>query len=138
MERQIKVVAWLLLVFGILLTVFCIGSGFMVLSLGRHVDASPGPAGDYFGVMGGVLLFYGIVVGIPGIAVGMGLLRMSSWSRIAGMVVSGLYLLSFNPLFIAIGIYGLVILSSRESLVLFQSPEMVSSSISSQQTPPRN
>jgi hypothetical protein len=112
MATQIRVIAWLQLVFGVFLIVFALFGSVMFLRLGYPVGI--------IRVVTSVILFYEIALGILGIVAGVGLLRMSVRSRILGIIVSALYIFSFNPLFIAIGIYGAVILSSRESALLFQ------------------
>ena len=70
-------------------------------------------------LIGGVLVVFLLVLSIPSILTGIGLLRLAPWSRILGIVVSALHL--FNvPIGTALGIYGLWVLLSNETVSLFE------------------
>lgn len=60
-----------------------------------------------------------LVISLPGLICGFGLLGYHSWARILGIVVSALELLSF-PFGTALGIYGLWVLLKPETEVLFR------------------
>lgn len=62
-----------------------------------------------------------LLMSIPDIIVGIGLLERRSWGRILGIVLSVLGLLHF-PLGTIVGIYGLWVLFNPETEALFRSP----------------
>jgi hypothetical protein len=67
------------------------------------------------GVAGGVLL---MVVSLPGLIAGIGLLSFRPWARILGIVISALDLPAL-PFHTALGVYGLWVLLSNEGTALF-------------------
>ena len=62
-----------------------------------------------------------LVLSIPGLIVGFGLLRFRPWARVAGIVISGLDLLHI-PFGTVIGIYGLWVLLQPQTEALFAQP----------------
>jgi len=64
----------------------------------------------------GVAAFF-VLLGLPSIIGGWGLLRLRPWSRVLTIVVSGFHLLHV-PFGTALGIYGLWVLLSEESRVI--------------------
>ena len=72
----------------------------------------------------GVLVFIAILVLLlPGLIIGIGLVQFKPWARIAGIVVSALDLLGF-PFHTALGIYGLWVLLNPETERMFARPPM--------------
>ncbi len=72
-------------------------------------------------ILGGlaVVLFSIIaVMSIPGLVVGIGLVKFKSWARIGGLILSALNLLNF-PFGTALGLYGLWILLNKETEAAF-------------------
>jgi hypothetical protein len=68
----------------------------------------------------GVLIFILVMVlSIPGIVTGVGLLKLRPWARILGIVISALNILNF-PFGTAVGVYGLWVLLANETLALFE------------------
>ncbi len=72
-------------------------------------------------VVGGVIFFALLITSLPAIITGIGLLRMANWSRIVGIIVSALHLLSI-PFGTALGVYGLCVLLSGETVSYFEPP----------------
>ncbi len=70
------------------------------------------------GLVGGVIFLILVLTSVPSLVVGIGLLRRSWWSRVAGIVLSAVHLLNI-PFGTALGIYGLWVLLSQETLPLF-------------------
>jgi len=73
-------------------------------------------------ILGGIggLIFIGLMaLSLPGIIVGVGLLRFRPWARILGIVVSVLDLIHV-PFGTALGIYGFWVLLSPETERLFR------------------
>ena len=73
------------------------------------------------GIAGGALVAFLLVLAIPGLITGIGLLRFRPWARIAGIVLSALHLIHI-PFGTILGIYGLWVLLNRETEPLFKPP----------------
>ena len=95
-------------------------AGFLTANPGRYSDAQAAPS--LLVVVGlGVFLFL-LLLSLPGIIAGFGLLAFKEWSRIMTIVLSAFELLSV-PFGTAIGIYGLWVLLKPESESLFRRPQ---------------
>lgn len=100
----------------------------MVIGLGLGIaggvvgsSASPEDAAvalPIIGVAGTALVVFLLVVSLPGIITGIGLLKFQPWARIVGIVLAALNLISF-PIGTAVGIYGLWVLLNKETEALF-------------------
>ena len=62
-----------------------------------------------------------LVLGLPGIIAGAGLLKFRPWARILGIIISALDLIHF-PFGTALGVYGLWALLSRDGEMMFRNP----------------
>lgn len=123
MQTHVKVVAVLNIVLGaiglagalIVLLVFGGAAGIVGLS-----EAGPegGLAAGIIGLVGGGIVLLVLILSLPCLIAGIGLLSYKEWARILTIVLSVLNLLNF-PLGTAIGIYSLWVLFSRETLPLF-------------------
>ncbi|HLK66436.1 MAG TPA: hypothetical protein VKU19_23545 [Bryobacteraceae bacterium] len=69
------------------------------------------------GGIGGIIAVIILVVSLPGLVGGIGLLRLAPWSRILMIVISAIDLLNI-PVGLAIGIYGLWVLTKPETQAL--------------------
>lgn len=69
------------------------------------------------GGIGGLLFLFVLLLALPGIIGGIGLLRRAPWSRIFMIVVSALYLVHI-PFGTALGIYGIWALTKPETQAL--------------------
>ena len=70
------------------------------------------------GSVGGLIFLILLLVSLPGLIGGIGLLQFKPWARILMIIVSALDLLGF-PFHTALGIYGLWVLFNRETEQLF-------------------
>src|SRR5438128_9502627 len=70
------------------------------------------------GLTGAALVSFLLVLSLPGLITGIGLLQRRPWARIAGIVISiiGMMFIPFGTL---IGVYGLWVLFSKEDERLF-------------------
>ncbi|MBM3728085.1 MAG: hypothetical protein FJW40_22000 [Acidobacteria bacterium] len=68
-----------------------------------------------------VMLIVWMVLGLPSIFAGLGLMRYSPWARVVMLIVSALNLISI-PVGTVVGLYGLWVLMSPESEPLFTQP----------------
>lgn len=66
------------------------------------------------GIAGSALVAFLVVVSLPALIAGIGLLKMRPWARIVGIIVAVLNLLNV-PLGTIVGIYALWVLFSRET-----------------------
>lgn len=71
------------------------------------------------GLAGTALVTFLLVLSLPGLITGIGLLKFKPWARIAGIVLSALHLIHI-PIGTALGVYGLWVLLNRETEPLFQ------------------
>lgn len=69
-------------------------------------------------IVGASITIFLLVMSIPGIIVGWGLLKFRPWARILGIVLSALQLINI-PVGTAVGIYGLWVLFNSETERLF-------------------
>lgn len=125
METHVKVLAILHLVFGALgvlgaLVIMLVFGGLAGLAgTGAVNDPQAAAAAPFLGALGGFIAIAILVLSVPGIIAGYGLLQYFEWARILGIILSALNLLSF-PFGTALGIYGLWVLLNQQTLPLFQ------------------
>jgi hypothetical protein len=70
------------------------------------------------GIVGGVVFFLLATLSVPGLVVGVGLVKFQNWARIGGLILSAVNLFNF-PLGTALGAYGLWVLLSKDTESLF-------------------
>ena len=126
MQQHIKILAILHIVFGglglfaalIVLLVFGGIAGIVHMS-----DSTPDAAlgGAVVGLIGAVIMGIVMVISLPGLIAGIGLLTFQPWARILTIVLSVIELPGF-PFHTALGIYGLWVLLSNEGAALFDRP----------------
>ena len=123
METHVKVLGVLQIAMGclslfgaIVLTVVFAGG---LSAMGFSGDPDAQTAMPFVGFIGSAIVALLVVMSLPGILTGIGLLRMRPWARIVGIVLSVLSLLAV-PLGTLVGIYGLWVLFSKETEQLFE------------------
>jgi hypothetical protein len=126
MATHIKVVAILHIVLGSL-SILC---GIAMLFLFGGIATLVGNAArsedallavPILGSLGGLICVVCLVLGIPGVIAGIGLLEFRPWGRMLGIIISALDLIHM-PFGTALGIYGLWALLSPEGEQLFLRP----------------
>lgn len=123
MDTHVRVLAVLHIVMGGIGIV--IGLGCLVLFGG--IAGIVGVAGEpdalvaipILSLIGGVIFIILLILSLPSIIAGIGLLKYLPWARTLSTVLNAINLLSV-PVGTAIGIYGLWVLLSRETEPLFQ------------------
>lgn len=70
------------------------------------------------GIAGTALIVLLLVLSLPGLITGIGLLKFQPWARIVGIVLGVLHLINI-PVGTVIGIYALWVLLSKETETLF-------------------
>ncbi|MGD1092454.1 MAG: hypothetical protein ABSB35_10745 [Bryobacteraceae bacterium] len=126
MRQHVKILAILHIVLGglgvlaaiVVMTIFGGLAGLLSLS-GRAQDMEIGSVA--LGVIGAVATIVVLLLSLPGLIAGIGLLSFQPWARILTIVLSALELPGV-PLHTALGIYGLWVLLSNEGAALFSHP----------------
>ena len=103
-----------------------LGALFLMLVFGGAASivgfaAEPGDAAialPVLGIAGTALISLLLVLALPGLFAGWGLLNFRPWARILGLVLSALNLINF-PFGTALGIYGLWVLLNKDTERLF-------------------
>ncbi len=124
MDTHVKVLAVLYIVFGALGTL--LGLGLMALLsfigvAGAASDPDAWMALPILGITGAALGVFLLILSLPGVIAGFGLLKYRPWARILTIVLSALNLMNI-PLGTIIGVYGLWVMLSDEGSRLFARP----------------
>ena len=118
-ETHVKIVAWLhivLSVLGLLVTalVFLVFVGIGLLLAATDETAALG----VFAIIATIVGVFLLIISVPGLIGGIGLLQRQNWARILVLILSVLQL--FNvPFGTAVGIYSLWALTRQETMALF-------------------
>lgn len=110
------IAAALMLIFG--------GASWLVGAAG---DPDAAMAAPIIGVLGAAISTFFLVLSLPGVIIGIGLLQLRSWARVAGIVISLLNLFNF-PFGTVLGVYGLWVLFSKDTERVFvanRAPEVL-------------
>jgi len=122
METHIKVLGALQIalgaigLFAALLLIFVFGGAAGIV--GASDDPQAAIAVPIIGITGVALVALLLATSLPGVIVGIGLLRLRPWARVAGIVISIIALMMI-PFGTAVGVYGLWVLFSKETEHLF-------------------
>ncbi|HML16241.1 MAG TPA: hypothetical protein VK419_04415 [Bryobacteraceae bacterium] len=124
MQQHVKILAVLHIVLGSLgvlaaLVVMAIFGGLagIVHFADNTQDSMVGSA--VLGIIGVVATVVVLVISLPGLIAGIGLLNFQPWARILTIIISAIELPGF-PIHTALGIYGLWVLLSNEGAALFE------------------
>jgi hypothetical protein len=122
MDTHVKVVGALNIVlgaFGLLLAVALMlifgGATWLVDATGNPDAAMAIPILGFTGV---ALFTFLLVLSLPGVVIGIGLLQRRSWARLAGIVISLLNLFNF-PFGTVLGVYGVWVLFAKDTEQMF-------------------
>ena len=128
MQQHVKVLAILHIVLGglgvlaALIVMLVFGGIAAFLGLSEQAAGTGGDiASPWIGILGAVVMIVILVVSLPGLIAGIGLLSYQPWARILTIVLSAVELPAF-PIHTALGIYGLWVLLSNEGAALFARP----------------
>jgi len=122
MDTHVKVLGSLQIAFGAigvmlaLLMMFVFGGAAGIV--GASGDPEAAIAVPIIGLTGTALVVLLLLTSLPGVVIGIGLLRLRPWSRIAGIVIS-IIALMMVPFGTIVGAYGLWVLFSKDTERLF-------------------
>jgi len=128
MQSHVKILAILHIVFGALgillgLVSFALFGGIAgIVGMNASTDEAA-IAIPILGGIGGLIFVFALLVSVPGLVAGIGMLSFKPWSRILGIVISILQLINF-PIGTVLGFYGIWVLFSREGAALFERPPL--------------
>jgi len=124
MQTHVKVVAVLNIVLGCLgllgalVVLLVFGGTAGIVSSQEGVAPEAGVAAGIVGLVGGAIFLVVLVMSLPCLIGGLGLLKYREWARILVIVLSVFNLLNI-PIGTVIGVYGLWVLLSRQTQPLF-------------------
>lgn len=118
MDQHVKILGWLWVVVGALSLIGAICA--VVTIAGGGLISQEQEAIIATSIVAGVSGFMLVLSGVIDLAVGIGLLKLKSWSRILAIIKGILDLWAF-PIGTALGIYTLVIMFNKETPPLFES-----------------
>ena|ERR1700736_6347945 len=128
MVNHVKVLGILHIVFGALgimvalgLLLFFGGLAGVIGVAGDTARENRAAAAGVLSIIGAVIFFVVLLLSLPGLIAGIGLLQFRPWGRILGIVISALDLIHV-PFGTALGVYGLWVLLSNETEALFRDP----------------
>jgi|SRR5579871_372092 len=99
---------------------FVMGGIASIVGISDH-SSEAAAAGPILGVIGAGIFFFLMLMSLPGLIGGFGLMRFQPWARILVIVLSAFELISV-PFGTALGIYGLWVLLNGETERMFQNP----------------
>lgn len=117
MEKHVTVVAILNLVFGVI-KILVGGFLFIVIAGGGLLSGDP-EAMAITSIVGTVLAIVFVLLAIPEIIAGLGLLKYQRWARILTIIIAVLDLIQF-PVGTLIGIYELWVMLDEKTMPLFE------------------
>ena len=122
MDTHVKVLGAIQVAFGAMGVMLALLMIFVFGGVAGIVGASGDPeaaiAVPIIGLTGTALVTFLLLTSLPGVVIGIGLLRFRPWSRIAGIVISIIALMMI-PFGTIVGAYGLWVLFSKDTERLF-------------------
>ena len=128
MQTHVKVLAVLFIVFSALGVISAIGL-MAVFGGAAGIVGSTAEAEDaaialpIIGMTGGLLTAFLLLVSVPGLVTGFGLLSFKPWARILGIVLCAINLINI-PFGTIFGAYGLWVLLNKDTERLFGGPSV--------------
>jgi hypothetical protein len=130
MQTHVKVLAILFIIVGAMGVVGALLSS-MILSVlagfvGRSGEEGAVIGSTFLGLSGVLLAVVMLLMAVPSILCGWGMLKLRPWARILGIILSAISLIRF-PFLTLLGIYGLWVLFRKDTEALFASSPTVAS-----------
>lgn len=124
MEKHIQILAILHIALGLILLL--VGIGVFLVLAGAGAVSGDADAFLITGFVGSMIALILLVLALPEIIAGFGLLRRRNWARILSLVLGAVQLFNF-PFGTALGIYTFWVLLNEEATPLFTSAARVGS-----------
>ncbi len=124
MDTHVKILAAFHLIFGIiglmgsLLIMLLFGGATGITAMAAANDSDAWLAVPIVALVGSTLVLLVFIISVPGIIAGAGLLKRRPWARILTIVLSIINLINI-PFGTILGIYGLWVMASQETVQLF-------------------
>ena len=124
MKQHVSILGVLYIAFGVLGMVCAVamlvlfGGAAGIVSMVSEQEPDAAVAVPILAILAAALFSIIAVLSIPGLVVGIGLVKFKSWARIGALILSALNLLNF-PFGTALGIYGLWVLLNKETEAAF-------------------
>lgn len=121
MRDHVRILGWCFIVYSAIIVLVGVGIGSIVFFGGAI-------SGDREAILitsavGTAIASFLMVISLPGMLAGIGLLKMRPWARIVAIVIGVLHILSF-PLGTALGVYTLWVLLNAETETLFRGQQV--------------
>lgn len=116
MRQHIPILGWCFIVYHAIVALVGIVVGLIVSGAG--VISGEREAMFITGTVGVAIAGFLVVLSLPGIIAGIGLLKFRPWARILAIIIGVLHLLSF-PFGTALGVYTLYVLLNAEAPAIF-------------------
>jgi hypothetical protein len=120
MQDQVKIIAILWIVLGTLSIVIAFFAFLILIGVSLIPDMGTVAPG-ILQIVGIAVSSFFVVLGLPKIIGGIGLLKRQEWARILILVVSFLSLIDI-PLGTVLGIYSIIVLLNKNAVKLFETP----------------
>jgi hypothetical protein len=117
MRDHVRILGWCFIAYSALIVLVGLGIGSVVL-FGGAISGDR-EAMVITGAVGTAIACFLIIISLPGMIAGLGLLKMRPWARIVAIVVGVLHILSF-PFGTALGVYTLWVLLNAETEAMFR------------------
>jgi hypothetical protein len=128
MAQHVKILGILHIVFGAI----CVLGGLIAFAIMGGIAGVVGASeqtqdaqvtAPVLAIIGLFICIFCLVIGLPGLVGGIGLLQFKSWARITVIVLSALDLIHI-PVGTALGIYGFYVLLNPETEAMFNRPRL--------------
>jgi|SRR5690349_12830263 hypothetical protein len=117
MQQHVRTLGWLFIVYHAFFDLVAL----VVLVIMGGAGALAGDRQGFFisGAVGLAIAAVLMIISVPGIIAGIGLLKYQQWARILALIVAVLHLFSF-PFGTALGIYAFWVLLNTQAAALFE------------------
>lgn len=127
MEQHVRMLAYFYMVVGVLgglialILLIWLGGFEGIMAVAERADFASGPFLQVLRFLGSGLTVIMLLLAVPSVIVGVGLLNFRGWARSLAMVISTLQLANF-PLGTGLALYSFWVLMSQETEPLFTDP----------------
>jgi hypothetical protein len=117
MQQHVKVLGILYIAFSIIFLL--IGIAVLIIVTGAGIASGDRQATLITGTVGVAICGFFVVMAIPGIITGIGLMKFRPWARIVGIILGALHIMNF-PFGTALAVYAFWVLLNQETTALFE------------------